>query len=714
MEKRNKRSKVNVWMLLTLLFAIVSVSLLITLISVLLSSKEQTIDIPNCDDNSPTNDENGRHKRSLDDMYTRTQRGEVFEELTKAEIDAVVNFLNADLSLKLVEPNMPSVDSNFIHSIEMKMPDKDEVLAYLNGTNKRPERMATAYIFRGADDPPSVDEYIVGGIGEEMYAHRLITDRRTTKIPFIYRPFSTSEFYSIFKNVLPNIVMQAGHVLRESYDAMPMKCGDKCLTLSMAPVSSGFLPEGKRKAWFWFQYDIEFSSVRPLDFQFLVDTTSVNAKDWVIENVWYADKMFPNISHFLEQYDQDLINKTRVTFPTKEESMYGNMEFRTPLMPSVPLRAPRQFEPDGKRFRITGNEIHYMDWKLNFRISASGGLHLMNIRYNLERIVYELSMQEVVVMYGGHSPVVKIMNYADGAGMYGTRYRGLLPGVDCPAHAEYVNTYLYAANENGGRINENAFCVFELNTHSPLRRHRAYSRSGAIYGGLEASALVVRAIISVVNYDYVFDFMFYQNGAIETKTSMTGFLGTSFHFPEENEYGTQVHKNVAAALHNHLFNFKVDLDIKGTDNVYETIDIKTRQENDPWVPNATLHQTFIERSMKETEQSALYKFNFDTPKIHVISNRKHVSKLGNPRGYRIEIQKMSKQLQPEGYGFEPSVSWSRYQMAMTKYRPEEERSTSIFTMWDAKKPVVDFQKYLENDDSLVDQVRLSPVKKYAV
>ncbi len=54
------------------------------------------------------------------------------------------------------------------------------------------------------------------------------------------------------------------------------------------------------------------------------------------------------------------------------------------------------------------------------------------------------------------------------------------------------------------------FCVFELNTHSILRRHRAYGRTGAYYGGLEAIVLVVRSIISIVNYDYVFDFMFYQ------------------------------------------------------------------------------------------------------------------------------------------------------------------------------------------------------------
>jgi diamine oxidase len=635
---------------------------------------------------------------------SRSNGSDVFEELSEYEIDLVVNFLHAQEKLKLVKPKKARINSNFIHSIEMKMPEKDQVLSYLNGDSDIPERRASVYIFMGASSPPVVEEYVVGGIGDTLYAHRIETSKRHTKIPFEYRPFSTAEFMSIFKTILPKIVKLAGGVLKESYDATPFRCGDKCLRISMAPISSAFIPKGTRKAWFWFQYDLEFPSVRPLDFQFLVDTTSVRADEWAIENIWYANQSFPNITDFLDQYYHGNISKTRVSFPSDEDRLYGSMEFRKPLVPEEPLKSPRQFEPDERRFKITENEIHYMNWKTHFRVSTSGGLHLMNIRFSGERIAYELSMQEVVVMYAGYSPMSRVMNYADGAGMFGTRYRGLLPGVDCPAQAQFVNTYLYTSNEMGGRIFENAFCVFELNTHSLMRRHRAYGRSGALYGGLEAIALVIRSIISILNYDYVFDFMLYQNGAIETKISMTGYLGTAFYFPEEMQYGTHVHKNVAASLHNHLFNFKVDLDIKGTTNRYETLDIKTRLEDDPWVNGEQQYQPFIERVLKENELSAVYTYNFETPKVHVFSNYGDISELGNPRGYRIELQKMSKQLLPQGYGFENSISWSRYQMAVTKYHPDEERSSSPFTMWDARDPVVNFQKYIDDNEDLIDQV----------
>ena len=650
------------------------------------------------------NEDHSRRRRGS--QYTkRASRGsDVFSELSVSEIDAVVNYLNSQSDLKLVDPKTAPVNSNFIHSIEMKLPHKEKVLKYIEETGKKPERRATVYIFRGADSPPVVDEYVVGDLPNVTYGELVKTSQRQTRVPFIMRPFSTAEFKAIFRYILARVNKLAFNVLKESYDATLFKCDDKCLKFNMAPVASSFIPKGSRKAWFWLQHDIEFPSVRPVDFQFLVDTTSTNPAEWKFEKVWYSNQMFHNLTIFLDQYKNGNINKTKIPFPTGEDYMYGTMEFREPLQPEEPLRAPRAFEPDGHRYKIIENEIHYMQWKTNFRVSASGGLHLMNIRFGDERLIYELSMQEVAVLYSGNNPASRITNYADGAGMYGTRYRGLLPGVDCPAYAEFVDTYMYTSNEYGGRIFENAFCVFEFNTHTPVRRHRAYGRSGAFYGGLEASCLVIRAIISVVNYDYVFDFMFYQTGAVETRVSMTGYLGTTAYFPEEEIYGAHVHTNVSAGLHNHLFHFKVDLDIKGTSNRYETIEIRSKHEKDPWDGKEHYQPTFS-RHVKPTELSSrVTDIDFSVPKYHLFTQHLSRTKTGLPRSLRLVLTRTSKQLLPEGYGFESAVPWARNQIAVTKYKEDEERSSSVFTMWDSRDPVVNFQKYLDDDENIVDQV----------
>ena len=705
-DRFDKRAKQSKWIVLTFLFAIISTILLLTLVAFAMLENKKFVSLSTKCHQAEKKSRSEKVRRHTDTLkYTETNTSDVFEELSVQEIEEVLDILNSQADLNLVSPKKATLNSNYVHSIELKLPDKNEVVKYLDGISDRPERKAAVYIFKGAKSPAYVEEYEVGGLGTTRpYAHIFNTSTRTTQVPFIYRPFSTTEFMAIFRHILMKVVKLAGDILEESYDAKLFGCPKKCLKFGMAPIASSYIPEGRRQGWFWFTYDIEYPSLYPLDFMYLVDTTSVDPREWTIGKVWYANQMFDNMSIFIDMYHSGTINVTRRKFPVGKDRDFGSLNFREPLIPQAPLRAPRQYEPDGRRFQITNNEVHYLNWKFNFKISASSGLQILNVRFNSERIIYEMSMQEVVVMYSGNNPAFRVMNFADGAGMFGTRYRGLLPGVDCPGNSEYVDTYLYTSNEFGGRIFENALCVFEMNTHTPLRRHRAYGRSGAFYGGLETSVIVVRSVLSILNYDYIFDVMFYPTGTVETKVSMSGYLGTSYFYPEGDAYATRVQKYVSANLHNHLFHFKVDLDVKGTRNRFESIDIETRQEESPWEEGLLQEQAYINHNLRETELKATYNYNFETPKILLFKNNDHVSEIGNARAYRIQVNKMSKQLLPRGYGFETAVPWARYQMAVTKYKPAEERSSSIFTMWDARHPVVDFQKYLDDDDNIVDEV----------
>ena len=68
------------------------------------------------------------------------------------------------------------------------------------------------------------------------------------------------------------------------------------------------------------------------------------------------------------------------------------------------------------------------------------------------------------------------------------------------------------------------------------------------------------------------------------------------------------------------------------------------------------------------------------------------------------------QVIPEGEGQEPSVSWARYQMAVTKYKEEEKRSSSMSAIWDGAEPVVNFQKFIDDNENIVDVVRFGLTK----
>ncbi|GFS04198.1 amine oxidase [Elysia marginata] len=94
----------------------------------------------------------------------------------------------------------------------------------------------------------------------------------------------------------------------------------------------------------------------------------------------------------------------------------------------------------------------------------------------------------------------------------------------CPIDRGYLITIDTVWNQHGdepGRYDA-AFCLFEINNGYPLRRHLSYEKPKGYYGGMLDSVLTLRSILTVGNYDYVIDFIFHQNGALETKFMSTG------------------------------------------------------------------------------------------------------------------------------------------------------------------------------------------------
>jgi len=120
--------------------------------------------------------------------------------------------------------------------------------------------------------------------------------------------------------------------------------------------------------------------------------------------------------------------------------------------------------------------------------------------------------------------------------------------------------------------------------------------------------------------------------------------------------------------------------------------------------NARYHMTKFTRNLKETELQTAYKFNFDHPKYLIFYNEQEKNAYGNPKAYRILTKGVAKQLFAEGQGNEPSATWTRYQMAVTKHKDTERKSSSMFAYLDASDPVVQFQKYLDDDENIVDEV----------
>lgn len=624
-----------------------------------------------------------------------------FHDLTRDEIMAVKEFLYGQADLNLVKSDAIGCDKSYIYTIELNVPNKEQTLNFLDKGRSAPVREAIVVIFRGDKPEPYVQEYIVGPLPNP------INKKALKPRPFRYRPLTAPEIMGAIMTLRVLINEKLSYILEESYGGKLGDCEENCLEFQMitpmSPQSSG--EPMARKMWFWLTPVVEFWSLHPLDFLVLMDITSNDFSKYTIDKIYYGEQMFTSIDDLKRAYDAGSVTKTKISFPAMNRNLYSSMNRRGTLFPEKPLQPPVEFEPSGKRYSIEGRHIKYMGWDFDVRMSTISGPQLFDIKFNNERIVYELSLQEIAVFYSADSPAQRFADYVDSVALIGSRVRSLVSGADCPSHSTFLSAdHSVEILEEPLHV-DRAFCVFEHNTGLPLRRH--LSSSGTLfYEGMMDIVLTVRTISTVANYDYIFDFIFHQNGAVEVKVVSTGYILTSLRFPTEDYYGFRLRDHVTGNMHHHMFHFKTDMDIHGKKNRFETIEVVPVQvDNTQWsVKNgARYSQTKMVRHQVKSEKEAALKYNFETPKYLTFYNNSALSPSGVPRAYRLFVRGISKQMVAEGTGQEPSVAWARYQVAVTKYKENERRSSSMYAIWDAESPIVNFQSFIDDDEIITDE-----------
>ena len=218
------------------------------------------------------------------------------------------------------------------------------------------------------------------------------------------------------------------------------------------------------------------------------------------------------------------------------------------------------------------------------------------------------------------------------------------------------------------------------------------------------ASLVIRFITDMYYYDYIHDFVFHQNGAVEIKTILTGVLLMNPYYAEsENKYGYEVIRNTMAAYHDHFMLFKVDLDILGTKNSFKTIDVVTDEFGDPWEAYPVTKK-YLKQNKRTTESDAKIKHNFDDPKYYVLYNENQLNKYGNVRGYRVLPVHKIKEVYPDDHKGTKATEWSKYQLSISKYKDTERYGSCMFNYFPQHgKPLCSFDQRLEDDDIIVNE-----------
>lgn len=287
-------------------------------------------------------------------------------------------------------------------------------------------------------------------------------------------------------------------------------------------------------------------------------------QEWSLLNILYDNKLYKSIDEFRAASRSPGFKKL-----VKQVDGQWTRTSQTGTAPPLDIRSPPiQIQPDGQRFAVDKDAkyVEWMDFAFYIGFNRDTGVNLYDIKYKGKRIIYELGLQEAIAHYAGNDPTQSGTAYLDSYYGFGPYVFELVPGYDCPAYSTFLDT---SVHENGNTTtNRNSICLFEHDAGYPLQRHTAYPYISVTRNTI----FTLRFVSTIGNYDYNFDYNFYLDGSIEIKVRASGYIQSAFYAHNE-DYGYQIHDATSGSMHDHVLNFKADLDILGTKNTFEKLGV---------------------------------------------------------------------------------------------------------------------------------------------
>lgn len=187
---------------------------------------------------------------------------------------------------------------------------------------------------------------------------------------------------------------------------------------------------------------------------------------------------------------------------------------------------------------------------------------------------------------------------------------------------------------------------------------------------VRARNLVLQSIITVGNYEYIFAWVFMQNGNIELETRATGILST--HLIDEgktSEWGCVVAPGVLAPNHQHLFSLRIDPmidgDVKNSVIMEESIPVTYSEEENPYSNAWRVVKTPVETSGgvdAKPEANRIFKIVNEAVKNPIS---------GSPVGYKIMPQPCQLILAGKDSVVRKRARFAEHHVWVTKYRDGE-------------------------------------------
>jgi primary-amine oxidase len=494
---------------------------------------------------------------------------------------------------------------NVIVLVEVLPPNKTAALPYLNGEGPAPPRYAKSTIQFQATTEPYIQEYQIGPlpISNETTVEEL-------NWPFnkgigrtrVYNAGSTDSLYFL-GNVSQSIVditidlwngVSSEHKVEFAWQPLTdhqtyLNLPNDTLTLSSSdPLEIG--DDGSVTAWNQFfrvpNNIFGTGSLLQLGLHFRTNTAGRDPSKWAVTGWFYGGIFYETTDDFRNAYYAPGFKKLGY-------DVEGDLYWTDPTgskPPLDPVAPPKQIAPAGARYSVdesqkyvewskwsiahAGIQLYWLatvDWSFYIAFRRDTGLRLYDIKFRGERIIYELGMEEAAAHYAGFGPQESYVSFMDSYYGFGPSTFELVDGFDCPSYATYLSSSTYWREATTSHAN--SMCLFEFDGGYPTSRHSSNN-----YVTVQKNIfLTLRSISTLGNYDYMFDYNFYRDGSIEVSVRASGYIDAAFGF-NNTEYGFQINDHLSGSMHDHVLNYRLDLDINGTANSLQKVEFIPAQE----------------------------------------------------------------------------------------------------------------------------------------
>ena len=280
-------------------------------------------------------------------------------------------------------------------------------------------------------------------------------------------------------------------------------------------------------------------------------------------------------------------------------------------------------------FEIEDGEVLWQKWRFRYALGPREGVVLYQVGYDdngrTRPILYRGSVSEMVVPYGDPTAAWFFRNSFDAGELgLGASASPLHPGVDCPANCSVFDAVIADAS-GAPHLIPGAVALYERDGGFAWK-HGDQAR--------RARDLVLSYVATVGNYDYGFDWIFHQDGALEMRVALTGIMAVKgVASGHEDPYNHMVAKNIAAPHHQHFFTFRLDMDVDGAgaNHVVELNSAAAPSGSaNPYGGAFVMNETPL-----RTEHEAARKLNLTSSRRWVVENLSVKNALGHPTAYAL-------------------------------------------------------------------------------